>query len=133
MNQILVKPGERQPRTLTLDVDPRRDVRIGSAFREHGRTEIIAHISNGSPNVVRATIEIHDDYRITLVKQKSDPRLVFSEWVPGGEHVIVDNFNDTGRIDCEPDGFLAKIVMKNQSRWMKLEDKKADMGGTKQW
>ena len=133
LSQILVKPGERQPRTVTLDVDPRRDIRIGSAFREHGRTEIIAHISNTSPNVVRATIEIHDDYRVTLVKQKSDPRLIFSEWVPGGDQVIVDNFSDTGRIDCEPEGFLAKIVKRNQSRWMKMEEGKTRTGGNKPW
>lgn len=133
LSQILVKPGERQPRTVTLDVDPRRDIRIGSAFREHGRTEIIAHISNNSPNVVRATVEIHDDYRVTLVKQKNDSRLVFSEWVPGGEQVIVDNFNDTGRIDCEPEGFLAKIVKKNQSRGMKMDERQSRTEVKKSW
>jgi hypothetical protein len=133
LSQILVRPGERQPRTVTLDVNPRRDIRIGSAFREHGRTEIIAHLSNTSPNVVRATIEIHDDYRITLVKQQSDPRLIFSEWVPGGDQVIVDNFSDTGRIDCEPEGFLAKIVKGNQSRWMKMAEGTARTGGNRPW
>ena len=40
-----------------------------------------------------------------------------SEWVPGGDDLIVDNFNDTGRIDGEPDGFLERIVRQNLEAW----------------
>ena len=40
-----------------------------------------------------------------------------SEWVPGGNDIVVDNFHDTGRIDGEPDGFLRRIVLANRDSW----------------
>jgi len=38
--------------------------------------------------------------------------------VCGGTGDIRDNFNDTGRIDCEPEGFIRGIVLSNQDEWM---------------
>jgi len=43
--------------------------------------------------------------------------VVCSEWVPGGNDIVVDNFHDTGRIDGEPEGFLRRIVLRNRDAW----------------
>jgi hypothetical protein len=116
LNKILIRPGDSCPRTITVIAEPARDVRIGHAFREDGSAQVIANLSNNSASR-RHEVELNvlDDYSLTMT-QNTD--LFLTEWVPGGSDVIVDNFNDTGRIDGEPDGFLARIVERNRERWM---------------
>ena len=55
------------------------------------------------------TLELLDDHTVRMAGHE---HVVFTEWVPGGTDIVVDNFNDTGRIDREPAGFLEGIVRK---------------------
>jgi hypothetical protein len=54
-----------------------------------------------------------------LRKTKDSAGVILTEWVPGGTSLIVDNFNDTGRIDREPEGFLRNIVCHQKDAWIK--------------
>jgi hypothetical protein len=112
---ILARPGDSRPRTITLDIGP-RDVRIGNAFRENSPAEVLATFSNTSRNLThRVTIDILDDHTVRMAKHE---KVLFTEWVPGGTDIIVDNFNDTGRIDREPDGLIERIIRKNKDEWI---------------
>ena len=116
LNTILVSPGDSRPRTITLEIEPLRDVRIGHAFRRNSLAEVMATFSNTSPNRKhKVTIDILDDHTVRMGKHEE---ILFSEWVPGGTDIIVDNFNDTGRIDREPAGFIEKIICKNKDKWI---------------
>lgn len=64
-------------------------------------------------------IELKDDYTVTMKSMSGNKDVILTQAVPGGTNVIVDNFNDTGKIDCEPDGFLREIVASNQKEWIK--------------
>jgi hypothetical protein len=114
LNHIMIRPGDSQPRTITIPVDPARDVRIGHAFRE-----VIANLSNNSPGQrYEIELDVLDDYTVTMAPHE---HVLLTEWVPGGNDFIVDNFNDTGNIDGEPEGFLTRIVLGNRSRWIRDE------------
>jgi hypothetical protein len=116
LNTILASPGDSRPRTITLDIEPLRDVRIGHAFRRNSLAEVIATFSNTSPDRKHtATIDILDDHTVRMADHE---HILFSEWVPGGTDIIVDNFNDTGRIDREPHRFIEKIIRKNKGQWI---------------
>ena len=116
LNTILVSPGDSRPRTITLEIEPLRDVRLGHAFRRNSLAEVMATISNTSPDRThKVTIDILDDH---TARMASHEQILFSEWVPGGNDIIVDNFNDTGRIDREPYRFIEKIIRKNKEKWI---------------
>ena len=68
-------------------------------------------------------LEVVDDHTIRP-KGTLPSSIEFYEWIPGGENVLTDNFNDTGRIDEEPrkpdrrtDGVLTRIVRNNLQDW----------------
>ncbi len=63
----------------------------------------------------KVTIDILDDHTIRM---REHDQVQFTEWVPGGTDIIVNNFNDTGRIDREPDGFIERIICKNKKQWI---------------
>ncbi|OQY56587.1 MAG: hypothetical protein DRR08_01595 [Candidatus Parabeggiatoa sp. nov. 2] len=108
LNQIHIRPGDSKPQTITVAVEPAVDVRIGHAFREEGVAQVIANLSNHSHTECHEVkLNILDDYSVHMSSHK---KVFMSEWAPGGNDFIVDNFNDTGRIDCEPAGFLKRIV-----------------------
>lgn len=118
LNKVIVNAGAHCPQTVAVTVEAGRDLRIGHAFRKDGRAELIANLSNRSQTQHHTVdLEITDDFSLRLREPNADVAL--SEWVPGGADLIVDNFNDTGRIDGEPEGLLKRIVLKNQDRWLK--------------
>lgn len=115
LNRVLIHPGESSPRTIQVSVDPAKVVRIGHAFREEGTAQVLATVANNS-HTTKHTVDLDlvDDY---TVRMASHPEVLLTEWVPGGEE-IVDNFNDTGKIDEEPEGFLRRIVNRSKDAWM---------------
>ncbi len=115
LNKVLIHPGEGSPRTIQVTVEPAKVVRIGHAFREDGQAQVMATVANNSQTERQVVdLEIIDDYSVKTAKGKE---ILLSEWVPGGDE-IVDNFNDTGRIDGEPEGFIRRIVRRNRAEWM---------------
>jgi hypothetical protein len=116
LNKVLIRPGDARPQSISLAVEPGRDLRIGHAFREDGSAQVVANLSNNSQTVTREVeLDVLDDFS---VKMDADDSVFLTEWVPGGNDFIVDNFNDTGRIDGEPEGFLRGIVTRNRDRWI---------------
>jgi hypothetical protein len=108
LKKIHILPGDGKPQTITVTVNAGVDVRIGHAFREEGIAQVIANLSNNSPmEEYEVELNILDDYSVEMSPHK---HVFLSEWVPGGNDFIVDNFNDTGKIDAEPEGFLKRIV-----------------------
>lgn len=109
LNEIHIRPGMTSPRTITVEITPSVDLRIGHCFRENGLVEVIAVISNNSMTEThKVKVDIVDDY---TVKMSAHPEVVLSEWVPGGNDIIVDNFYDTGNIDANPRGFILNEVL----------------------
>lgn len=116
LNKVLIRPGDSSPKSITVRVEPARDVRIGHAFRESGSAQVIANLSNTSHNeAFEVELDMLDDFSVRMSKHE---HVLLSEWVPGGNDIIVDNFNDTGRIDCEPPGLLASVVESNRDAWL---------------
>jgi hypothetical protein len=108
LKKVHIQPGDGKPQTITVTVNAGVDVRIGHAFREDGIAQVIANLSNNSPTEqYEVELNILDDYSVEMSSHK---HVFLSEWVPGGNDFIVDNFNDTGKIDAEPEGFLKRIV-----------------------
>jgi hypothetical protein len=119
MNKVLVAVGETLPRTCKLKIPKRGAVRLGQAFRTNGSVEILAVLHNGTAEDREAEIDLLGDYSVELKRSPQSEGISLTEWVPGGTSDIIDNFNDTGRIDGEPDGFIRTIVMSNQEEWIK--------------
>jgi hypothetical protein len=119
LNRILVKPGDTAPRTCKLKLAPTATIRLGHAFRSDGRVEVLASVNNTNPQEKEVEFDLKDDYRIEKKPTPQPDGVYINEWVPGGTTDIVDNFNDTGRIDCEPEGFLRSIVVQNRDEWIK--------------
>ena len=117
INRVLVEPGDTQPATCGLRIPASGNLLVGHSFRDGGdRAEVIATLTNNTREARDVEIEISDDYTISLKKGGGD--VILTEWVPGGSSLIVDNFNDTGRIDREPEGFLRNIVLQNKAHWI---------------
>lgn len=115
LNRVLIKPGESSPRTIQVTIDPAKVVRIGHAFREDGQAQVMATVANNShSDRQQVELDIVDDFTVRMARRDG---VLLTEWVPGGDE-IVDNFNDTGLIDGEPDGFLRRIVCRNQAQWL---------------
>ena len=119
LNRVLVEPGDARPRTITVSVDPEKAVRIGHAFRSDSVAQVIANLSNKSRNQRHEVkIKLLDDFSVEMRPHED---ILLTEWVPGGNDIIVDNFNDTGEIDCEPENFLTHIVTRNDADWIRFE------------
>jgi hypothetical protein len=115
LNRVLIRPGDTRPRTIEVEVDPARDIRIGHAFREDGSAQVVANLSNHSHSRAHTvSLDVLDDYSVEMAPHDD---VVCSEWVPGGNDIVVDNFHDTGRIDGEPEGFLRRIISANREAW----------------
>ena len=112
LKKVHIQPGDGKPQTITVTVEAAVNVRIGHAFREDGIAQVIANLSNNSPTEqYQVELNILDDYSVEMSPHK---HVFLTEWVPGGNDFIVDNFNDTGKIDAEPEGFLKRIVGKRE-------------------
>ena len=117
INDAKIKPGDATPASFEVTVQPEKAIRIGHAFREQGVAQVIATLSNQSatePHTV--TVRVCDDYSVELESPNGD--VLLTEWVPGGNELIIDNFNDTGDLDRDPDGFLQRIVEQNRQEWV---------------
>lgn len=119
LNRVLVKPGDSIPLTLKLKIEAGQSFQIGNSFRNDGLAEILATVTNESGQQKEIEIDLTGDYQVVLKRTKASDGVHLDEWVPGGSNEIVDNFNDTGRIDEEPTGFLKGIVLTNRDEWMK--------------
>lgn len=119
LNRVLVEPGASQPKDCVIRIQPGGNVLIGHAFRKDGPAEVLADLTNQSNDWREVQVELTDDYAVALKKTIKNNGIVLTERVPGGTKSIVDNFSDTGRIDSEPEGFLAQIVLKNRGEWIK--------------
>ncbi len=116
LNRILIEPGDSTPRSIRVTVEPARDVRIGHAFRNNGSAQVIANLSNRSHSeAFEVELEVLDDFSVRMAPHD---HVLLSEWVPGGNDFVVDNFNDTGRIDREPAGLLSGVVDANRDAWL---------------
>ncbi|MCP4349448.1 MAG: hypothetical protein GY795_28540 [Desulfobacterales bacterium] len=114
LNETFCKPGETPPHSVSIEVYPGTDLRIGHCFREEGIAEVIAVLSNKSATERKtAVIDIVDDFTVRLNKGND---IILAEWVPGGNDIIVDNFNDTGKIDANPPGFILNKVISDTNR-----------------
>jgi hypothetical protein len=119
LNRVLVKPRDTQPRTCKLKLAGGASVRLGQAFRKDGSVELLASLLNNNRDEREIEIDLVNDYSVELKRSPQTEGVFLTEWVPGGTSDIVDNFNDTGRIDCEPPGFIRDIVWSNQEEWIK--------------
>ncbi len=112
LKKVHIQPGDGKPQTITVTVEAAVNVRIGHAFREDGIAQVIANLSNNShTEQYQVELNILDDYSVEMSPHK---HVFLTEWVPGGNDFIVDNFNDTGKIDAEPEGFLKRIVVNRE-------------------
>ncbi|MDW8267145.1 MAG: hypothetical protein RMJ52_17630 [Gemmataceae bacterium] len=111
LNRILAEPGESWPKTVQARLPASSTVLIGHSFRrESNRAEVIAILTNYDAEPRDVEIDLENDYCVRMKRVKGNERVVLTEKVPGGNDIIVDNFNDTGRIDEEPPGWLRSIV-----------------------
>lgn len=118
LGKVLVSPGDPAPRTITLKVPANGRIRIGQAFRADAEVEMLGVLHNSTGEEKEVDIDIITDFHVEMKRSKKSEGVNYTEWVSGGASDIRDNFNDTGRIDCEPDGFIREIVMSNQEEWM---------------
>lgn len=123
LNKILAQPGEEIPmggKKVPIRIGRGASVLIGHAFRQDGGVEVLATLSNHDLHNERTVdVELKDDYNITMKPSSSNKDVSLLLAAPGGTNVILDNFNDTGKIDCEPEGFLREIVLRNKKDWIK--------------
>ena len=67
LNKVLIQPGDSTPRSITVRVEPARDVRIGHAFRESGSAQVIANLSNRShTEAFEVELDVLDDYSVRM-------------------------------------------------------------------
>lgn len=120
LNKLLIARGEPRPATRTVRVPPSSSILIGHSFREKDNlAQIVASISNSNNEPRDVEVDFHDDFSASMKRTRSSEGVTLTEWVPGGTSLIVDNFNDTGCIDCEPDGFLRSIVAATAAKWIR--------------
>ena len=80
--------------------------------------EVIATVENLTSEWRDVDLDLVNDYRVELNRSQKANGVRVLEHFSGG-HEIVDNFYDTGKIDCEPDGLLRSMVLSNAKDWMK--------------
>jgi hypothetical protein len=120
LNRVLAAPGESRPKTVTVAIGPRATVLIGHSFREAGRrSEVTSVLTNTTAEPRELEVDLLDDHDAALKRSPRSEGVYLTERVPGGTDLIVDNFSDTGLIDCEPAGLLRDIVIKNRPDWDK--------------
>jgi hypothetical protein len=120
LNRVLATPGESHPKTATLTVGPRGTVLLGHSFRETGGgAEVTAVITNTVAESREVEVDLLNDHDVVMKASPRNEGVFLTERVPGGSDLIVDNFSDTGLIDCEPEGLLREIVNRNRSEWDK--------------
>jgi hypothetical protein len=111
LNRVLAEPGEACPKTVTVRVPANSTLLIGHSFRkEGGRAEVIASLASNDAQPREVEIDLENDYAVRIKRAKGHEKIILTEKVPGGTDIIVDNFNDTGRIDEEPEGWLRSLV-----------------------
>ncbi len=109
LNSVYAEPGDSQPMTVTLEIYPSTDLRIGHCFRNEGIAEVIAVLSNPSATEKKeVVVDLIDDFTVRINKGKD---VILVEWVPGGNDIIVDNFIDTGKIDQHPKDFILNRIL----------------------
>ncbi len=128
LNKVLISPNDPRPQTIIVTVDAEKAVRIGHAFRADGVAQVIANLSNKSRTQRHEVkLRVLDDFSVEM---RAHEDILLAEWVPGGNDIIVDNFNDTGEIDGEPSGFLTQIISYDESTWLISEK---DNAKTEEW
>ena len=118
IGKVFVSPGDPAPRTITLKLPANGRIRIGQAFRLDAEVEMIGILQNATGEEKEIDVDIIADFQVAMKRSKKSEGVNYTEWVSGGASDIRDNFNDTGRIDGEPEGFIRDIVMSNQEEWM---------------
>lgn len=118
IGRVFVSPGDPAPRTITVKVPANRTLRIGQAFREDSDVDLVGVLQNSSAEDREVDIDVIADFDVEMKRGRKADGVTYTEWVSGGTGDIRDNFNDTGRIDCEPEGFIRGIVLSNQDEWM---------------
>lgn len=118
IGRVFVSPGDPAPRTITVKVPANRTLRIGQAFREDSDVDLVGVLQNSSAEDREVDVDVIADFHVEMKRGRKAEGVTYTEWVSGGTGDIRDNFNDTGRIDCEPDGFIRGIVLQNQDEWM---------------
>ncbi len=117
--QTLIRPGEQHKQTRTIRVAPSASLLLGHAFREDSnRVEAIATLGNTTLQWKEVEVTFETDYHVKLASGRQSEGVTLTERVSGGAENIVDNFNDTGRIDQEPEGLIRKIVKSNRPKWI---------------
>jgi hypothetical protein len=118
LQEIHIHQGESRPRTVSLQIDSTRTIRLGPAFREDGLVQILATVENRSGGPKQVHLPVEDDFTVQL--KTPDEGILFVEWVPGGADVIVDNFNDTGDIDGLPKNLIRDHILRSvaQDQWI---------------
>ena len=103
--QILIRPGEQHKQTRTIRMAPTASMLLGHGYREDSnRVEAIATLSNRTPQWKEVDVTFETDYHVQLTSNRQSEGVSLTERVSGGAENIVDNFNDTGRIDKNPPG-----------------------------
>lgn len=114
LGKILVSPGDSAPLTFQIKVPPHSRIRIGQAFRENSAVEMLGVVHNTSTEEREIDLDLIADFHVEMKRNKNSELVNYTEWVAGGANEIRDNFNDTGRIDCEPEGFIREILIANK-------------------
>ena len=118
IGRVFVSPGDPAPRTITVKVPANRTLRIGQAFREDSDVDLVGVLQNSSAEDREVDVDVIADFHVEMKRGRKAEGVTYTEWVSGGTGDIRDNFNDTGRIDCEPEGIIRGIVLSNQDEWM---------------
>jgi hypothetical protein len=117
LSRVLAAPGESRPRTVGVTVGPRGTVLVGHSFREEGRAEVTAVLTNTTGEAREVEVDLLNDQDVVLRRSPATEGVFLTERVPGGSDLIVDNFSDTGMIDREPEGLLRDIISRNRPDW----------------
>ena len=118
ISKVLVSPGDSAPRTIKIKVPANGRIRLGQSFRADAEIDLLGIIQNSTNQEREIDIDLLKDFHVEMKRGKNAEGVIYTEWVSGGAGDIRDNFNDTGRIDCEPNGFIKQIVMSNQEDWI---------------
>lgn len=119
-SEVLVEPGDAHKRTVKVRVPAAASILLVHAFRRESlRTEVIASLNNPTSQARDVELNIENDHHVRLTPHPNNKDITIIERISGGVENIVDNFNDTGRIDREPDGYIRRIVLATQSAWFK--------------
>ena len=117
-NRLFVKVGDSYPITKSIVIGGNQEIKFGRGMLEKGIVETIAILVNRSDKNQTVKIDFVNDNQIRINQEDNNNDLFLTEWFPGGLDEIIDNYNDTGRIDQQPNGFIKSIISPSLSRWM---------------